>query len=275
MDFIFLYRYLCYNKFCMSWRSRRQGTIFGVFTLVFFVVIFILLYPILFKKPTCYDRKQNGTETGVDCGGQCSLYCPKTVALPRVDYSAVFPVEEDVYNVLTLLTSTAPSAGSRNAGYEITLYDELGKPIITKIGSTFIPPASQFAVFEPQIRTGKRTPVRARFVWKDDVIYFEKTNINLNNLPIDVSAWKRETVLGGERLTTNIINNSLNKIPESDYIVIVYDEKDEPIAASRTIASIDPRGSAELYYSWPYEFKSNVKRYELIKRINPFTYVQK
>ncbi len=257
----------------MSWRSRRQGTYFGAFGVVVLVVLTLILYPVFNKPATCSDKKQNGTETGVDCGGQCALYCPKTVALPRVDFAAVFPVDEGVYNAVALLTATDAKAGARNAGYIVTLYDEGGQVINETKGNTFIPSASQFAVFAPQIRTGVRIPVRARFEW-NDVIYFEKLNFNSNTLPLEVSNWKPETLLGMERLSVMITNSSFKPIPESEYIVIVYDDKDEPIASSKTTATINARNSSELFFSWPYEFKNTPKRYELIKRVNPFTYAK-
>lgn len=258
----------------MSWRGRRQGAYLGIFFVLICVFLFVIFYPVIFKKPTCSDNKQNGTETGVDCGGQCRLYCPKTVALPRIDFAAVYPVAEDVYNVVAKLTSTESGAGSRMAGYKFTLYNQEGKVINEVRGTTFIPPASEFAVFEAGVRTGARVPVRARFSWDENQIYFEKTNVNINTLPIEVSLWDRTTILGSERLKVNISNNSLRQIPQSEYIVIVYDEKDEPLAVSKTVASLEAKSSTELFFSWPYEFKSVPKRYELIKRINPFTYAK-
>lgn len=246
----------------------------GIFGLVVLIVLFIILYPVLFRAPTCSDKKQNGLETGTDCGGQCALYCPKTVALPRVEWASVFYVNEDVYNIVAMLTSTAPSAGARTAGYTFTLYDEAGGVIKEVKGTTFIPSASQFAVFEPQVRTGERIPTRVRFTWDDSAIYFEKTKINSNSLPIDISLWQRESALDTERVTVQVANNGLSAVPESDYIVIVYDEADEPIAASKTRMALDARSQTTLFFSWPYQFRKDPKRYELIKRINPFVYVE-
>ncbi len=258
----------------MSWRSRRQGTYFGIFSLVVIFVLTAVFYPVLNKPATCFDSKQNGTETGIDCGGKCALYCPKTVALPRIEYAAVFPVSDGVYNAVALLTATDPNAAARSAGYIFTFYDESGAIISELKGSTFIPSASQFAVFGSQIRTGERVPVRARFSWGQDVINFEKVSFNVNTLPIEVASWRRETVLGTERLGVNVTNTSFTAIPESEYIVIVYDEQDEPIAASRTLSGLKPRSSIDLYFSWPYEFPREPKRYELIKKINQFKYVR-
>lgn len=258
----------------MSWRGRRRGTYLGVFGLIVLAVLFVLFYPLIFKAPTCSDGKQNGDETGVDCGGSCQMYCPKTVALPRVDYAAVFPVEEDVYNVVAALTSTEPSAAARSAKYKIYLYDEAGKVVKEIEGTTFIPTASQFAVFEAGVRTGTARAVRARFSWGDEPITFEKVNVNLAKFPLDISLWKRETVLDTERLNVQVSNSALSPIPESDYIVVVYDESDEPIAASKTRETLPARSTVTLFFSWPYEFPKEPKRYELIRRINPFNYVR-
>lgn len=258
----------------MSWRSRRQLGYLAVFGIIIIIILSFILYPVFFKEPTCSDNKQNGFETGIDCGGQCILYCPKTVALPKLDWAASFFIDEDVYNVVAMLTSTAPSAGARNAGYTFILYDEAGKVIREVKGSTFIPSASKFAVFEPQIRTGERIPVSVRFVWDEDLIRFEKTKVNSNSLPIDVSLWRRETTLDTERLTAQISNSSLSSVLESDYIVIVYDDNGEPIATSKTRTLLEPRSTQTLFFSWPYQFKKEPKRYELIKRINPFEYAK-
>ncbi len=258
----------------MSWRSRRQGTYFGIFAVLVFIVLTAVFYPVLNKPATCFDGKQNGKETGVDCGGSCAMYCPKTVVLPRIEFSAIFPVSDGVYNAVALLTATDPNAGAKSAPYVFSLYDESGRIIDEIKGNTFIPSASQFAVFESQIRTGERVPVRAQFRWGAEQIKFEKVEFNSNTLPIEVSLWKRETVLATERLSVNITNTSFDSVPESEYIVIVYDEKDEPIATSRTVAMVPARSSVDLYFSWPYEFKSAPKRYELIKRVNPFIYAK-
>lgn len=261
-------------SFYMSWRSRRQGTYFGIFSLLVIAVLFAVFYPVLNKPATCNDLKQNGSETGIDCGGSCALYCPKTVALPRTEFAAIFPVQDGVYNAVALLTATDANAGSRDANYVFTIYDESGAIINEIKGSTFIPSSSQFAVFESQIRTGERVPVRAKFNWDSEIINFEKVSFNINTLPVEVSSWKRDTILSTERVSVNIANNSFADIPESEYIVVVYDERDEPIAASRTLATLGSRTSTELYFSWPYEFAREPKRYELIKRINPFLYAR-
>lgn len=59
----------------LDWSTRRKYMYFGGFILIFLVILGYFIYPIIFPVPTCYDKKQNGTETGVDCGGACNLMC--------------------------------------------------------------------------------------------------------------------------------------------------------------------------------------------------------
>ena len=64
----------------MTWGLKRQ--IFYVIVLLLFVTVFafIILYPTFNKAPSCIDGKQNGNETGIDCGGSCANACLSQVS---------------------------------------------------------------------------------------------------------------------------------------------------------------------------------------------------
>lgn len=258
----------------MSWRSKKQNIYFSILVLIILGILFLFLYPVFNKTPTCFDGKQNGTETGVDCGGSCANFCQNEVKLPFVDFASVFPVSEGVYNALVVLVSNNVNAGSKKAPYTITLYDSENKVITEIKDETFIPTSSRFSVFYPQIRTGQRLPVKIVFRWQEDKITFEKLNFNNNILPIEESFWTRNTLLGVERVSVTLSNNSFFDIPETEYVVVLYDENDEPIASSKTIAGVKARSNQVLYFSWPYEFNKEPKRQELIRNINPFLYAR-
>lgn len=255
----------------MSWRTRRQFTYFSVLVLIALGIVGILLLKFAVKTPTCSDKVKNGGEDGIDCGGQCLNYCPATVPTPTVIWTSVFPVTDGIYNVVSYQENKSAHAGVENADFTITLYDASGNVITDRKDTTFITPATKFVVFVPQIKTGARIPVRARLVWNTDLKYVKVSN-KVNTLAIKQGAWQAEKTLGVQRLSVTLNNDDLYPVPESEYDVIVYDENDEPIAASKTIAEIQARGSSTLFFSWPYEFASTPKRYELIKRVNPFLY---
>lgn len=52
--------------------QRVWIAIIGLFLLL---ISAYFVYKIFHKPPTCYDKKQNQTESGIDCGGECSLQC--------------------------------------------------------------------------------------------------------------------------------------------------------------------------------------------------------
>ena len=64
----------------MEWRTKRK-IIFALVALIILAII-IAIPTFVFlntRKVSCFDKVQNGDETGVDCGGTCSMVCLNTV----------------------------------------------------------------------------------------------------------------------------------------------------------------------------------------------------
>ena len=62
----------------------------------------ILAYPIYKLAnpvPTCFDKKQNGAEVGVDCGGGCNLFCSSQITPLRVVWAKAFPEAKGFYDM--------------------------------------------------------------------------------------------------------------------------------------------------------------------------------
>src|SRR3989344_9365646 len=92
----------CYNTL-MTWALKRQ--LFYVFVLVLFFAVFgfLIAYPRFNKAPSCIDNKQNGTETGVDCGGSCLRPCGSQVDDIAVLWARAFRVIPGQYNAVAYL----------------------------------------------------------------------------------------------------------------------------------------------------------------------------
>src|SRR3989304_2614562 len=107
----------------LSWRQKRKTLISSTLTILVVVFLAILIVPRLQPAPSCFDGKQNGDESGVDCGGSCALFCPNEVREPAVRFARVFPVTGNFYNALALVENQNPEAGLRSAAYEFKFYD--------------------------------------------------------------------------------------------------------------------------------------------------------
>src|SRR5688572_30060791 len=94
----------------MTWSMRRQ-VIYASILIAFLVIVgTIILYPKLNKPPTCTDRKQNGDELGVDCGGACALACLQVVEPISILWSRAFQVVPGRYNVVAYLENKNKNA---------------------------------------------------------------------------------------------------------------------------------------------------------------------
>jgi len=85
----------------MQERLFKQIMVF-IFTTIFLCVIVFGFYNFALKpRPSCFDKKQNGSEIGVDCGGNCKS-C-EIDKLQPLDFSpSAFSVVQDnkmfIYN---------------------------------------------------------------------------------------------------------------------------------------------------------------------------------
>jgi len=85
--------------YCMEWSQKRKILYSLAVTIVVVLLASYPTYLLLRETPTCFDKKQNGTETGIDCGGSCSLMCSVEVKAPRIVWAKVFPINGNVYDI--------------------------------------------------------------------------------------------------------------------------------------------------------------------------------
>src|SRR3989344_7111281 len=87
----------------MTWAFKRQ--IFYILVFIVFVGVFgfLIFSPNLNKAPSCIDNKQNGNETGIDCGGSCAKACLTQVDQVSVLWARAFKVVSGHYNAIAYL----------------------------------------------------------------------------------------------------------------------------------------------------------------------------
>ena len=87
----------------MTWALRRQIFYVAVILAFFLVFGFLIVYPHLNKVSTCSDFKQNGDETGVDCGGLCQRACIFETDKIAVLWSRAFQVIPGRFNAVAYI----------------------------------------------------------------------------------------------------------------------------------------------------------------------------
>jgi hypothetical protein len=255
----------------MSWASNKQFKYFSIFAIIIGCIIFAIIYPTISKEPTCDDQKKNGEESGVDCGGTCSIMCKEDVIEPVVLWSRAFPVVDNNYNLVAYISNRNKTAGVVNASYEFRIYDTNNKLIGRREGSTFIPPNQEFAVFESRFNKGESQIKNITFQFKQDLIWKKKFP-TLQLLPIGVKNIIFDNNKDTPSLSAIIYNESIYDIPEFDVISILYDLDKNAINASKTHKSkLNSNSKMQVVFTWPEVLSSIPVTQDVLISINPFS----
>lgn len=255
----------------MTWAFRRQ--LFYLAILAVFVLIFgfLIIYPHFNKAPTCIDNKQNGDETGIDCGGSCPRACIFQVDKISIIWSRAFKVVDGRYNAVAYLENHNKNTAVNKISYRFRFADKDNIYIGKREGETYVPPSGKFAVFEPAIDVGNSTPVYTSFEFTQTPVWIQVPEEKINQLKVSVSDIRLENEDTSPRLSAVVKNNSLFQIPEVNIVAFLYDEKGNAISASRTYLDVlQGEENKEITFTWPEAFSKKVIAKEIIPMFNIF-----
>lgn len=113
--------------------------IYGAGFLVFFSLIVFGVYAAAFRvMPTCSDTRQNGDETGIDCGGGCVPCAQKYAQDIEVDSIVKFAAGDERTVVAAYLKNPNDEVGFRDVVYTVTAKDASGEVVATASDHIFM-----------------------------------------------------------------------------------------------------------------------------------------
>lgn len=253
----------------MQWAARRQLIILAIVLGVIIILGIIFLVPALKKEPTCFDGKQNGDETGIDCGGSCPRLCQEEMRQIIVEWARPFAVAANLYNAVAYIKNQNIEGAVFEIPYQFRLYDKDNVFIAAREGKTFIEPNKNSVIFESRILVGNRVPTRAEFKFLASPQWIRVPKETMDIVSVSIKEKKLSDLEAQPRLTTTIINDSLYNIPELDIVALLYGKNGNVVAASKTfIEHLPERSSRKLFFRWSAPFGEEVVRIEIIPRIN-------
>jgi hypothetical protein len=256
----------------LTWSTKRQ--IFYIIILILFIAVFgfLIIYPKLNKAPTCTDNKQNGTETGIDCGGSCAKACLAQVDDISILWARAFKVIPGRYNAVAYMINHNKNTAIEKINYRFRFADANNIYIGKREGSTFVPPGGNFAVFEPGIDIGNSIPVYVTFEFTQKPTWLQVPQDKIDQLKILVSNIELVDEKTSPKLSATIKNNSLFTIPNVDVIAILYDEGGNAISTSRTyLSNFNPLQNSNINFTWPEPMPGVVVAKEIIPTYNIFS----
>lgn len=256
----------------MNWATKRKLQYLAGFFGFCFLILFIFLYPIIFKKPSCFDGKQNGTEAGVDCGGSCSLMCKQSVSDPFIVWSRAFKIVGNNYNLVAYVENQNKNSAIEKINYEFRVYDSSNRIIGRRQGSTFIPPNKQFAIFEPRFEAGEAVVKSVSFEFSEPFVW-TRMEPKIDTLPIYVDNIDMDKNAEIPSLTARVKNESIYNLPKFDVFAILYDKDHNAINVSKTVKNgLNSGENTPVFFTWPESLTSEPVVKDVIVLINPFTF---
>ena len=238
----------------MEWSKKRKI----LYTLVFAGIIILLVsypvYQLTHPVPTCFDKKQNGSEVGVDCGGACARVCTTDVKLPRVVWAKAFYLDGGTYDLGAYVENPNTSAGVKNARYTMRVLGNNGNVLAEKSGSTELAPASSILLFETGVSfSGTVDHVEVSFNTEDLASWTKAFT------PHSLLATKNQNLKNVDskpRFDAVLVNiDPVKELANLALGAIIYDALRHPIAVSKTYVDRIPKsGEQNIFFTWPSRF---------------------
>ncbi len=239
------------------WSTKRRLLYGGGFILIVSLISFLLAWNFFYKAPTCNDGKKNGDEKGIDCGGSCKSLCSNDALAPVVLWSKIFNISGDVYSVVAFVENPNINSENNAAKYQFRIYDTDNQLVTIREGVTSIPKNKKFAVFETQIviKNSKPKSTDFRFI---SFAPWQKNTEKEPEISLKYSAINSTTTI--PNITGTVINQSLKNIPKIELVVLVLDNKENAVAASRTfVDNLARNSSQDFVFTWPKPFDLGVE----------------
>lgn len=245
----------------MSWGTKRRNTIIVLSFIIFLIPVIFISYKIIYKKPTCFDGKQNGAESGIDCGGGCALVCNAETFEPIVLWTRLFEIAPGLYNTIAYIENPNLDAEISSVKYTFRLFDEKNTLLYERNGKVDIQPKAIIPIIENGLFTNKLRAKRVTFDFTSDFVFEKKAPLE----PVLIVKDEELTEGGEPRVEAILQNISIYPVRNIKTIVILYDNNDNAIGSSSTIVEeIVGGASAPIVFTWPNIFEVPIARLEII-----------
>ncbi len=239
------------------WAMRRKFIYLSGIAAFFLFVSLLVYVGFFYQQPTCFDGRDNGDETGIDCGGSCERVCMVAVEPPVVRWARSFRVTEGVYNAVAYVENRNIGVGAKEIPYAFTLFDDRGETITTVTGTTTLPPGNVYAIFEDRINVGDRIPTKTTLAFDTNVPW---TTMDRGKEQFYVQS---KTITRADlrpRLDATIMNTSLDEAKDVEAIATIFDAKGNPLTASRTVVPVFPAEvEQQVTFTWPEPIAKTVR----------------
>jgi hypothetical protein len=252
----------------MDWQTKRKVIYGGAFICIVLALLVYMFRDTLFPAPTCFDKKQNGFEEGVDCGGTCLLTCSQSVTPLLVTWSRALQTSTTTYDIVALVANRNINSAAHTLSFTFVAYDAKGNALGQITGTTLEPIDGDFPVVLQNIQLPEK-PASVTTTLTDGPHYKVASNPTSPILIVKNTRYEAGDIPRVYATVTNTKRVTLSRIPVR---VVLYDAGDNAYAAGETIIPfLDKEGSQDITFTWKGAFKNDPIKVRVYPILDPFT----
>ncbi len=255
----------------MNWNTRRQ-IIYAVAVSVLAIASFLYIFrDTFFPTPTCFDKKQNGYESGIDCGGTCSLRCNDQVTPLSVKWSKSILSAPSTYDLVALVSNKNIDNASRALGYSFLIYNEKGSIIANVTGTTTAPVDGDFPIIKQSVRLPEAP--KEVVLQLNDTSHFIVSEKPTSPTLITANTYFENGSI--PRVYSTIINTKRVTISNLPVRAVLYDTNNNVFAVGETIIPfLDKEESKNISFTWDFPLTQAPVVINIYPIFDPFSAVQ-
>jgi hypothetical protein len=208
------------------------------------------VYSLLKTTSNCFDKLQNGDETGVDCGGSCQLRCDGTYRDIKINFARGMKVDEGRYDIFALLENFNTNVTFPKVPYEVKFYSAEGKLLGAASGTLQVFPQSKAAIYLPNLRMNQDPKTIDLSLQPHRALAF----YNTDSLPKQVSVenWQAQRGANNSLQVIGELKNPYNQeVKNMTVYAMLYDDTRTVYAVSKTeVPSVLGRQKTAVTFTW-------------------------
>lgn len=255
----------------MEWQTRRKFLYSLAFVIAVLAGSIYILRDIFFPKPTCSDKRQNGFEVGVDCGGTCSLRCESEVVPLAVLWTRIIKLSDTTYDLVAMVSNKNINNSASIVKYTFIVYGESGEILKEEKGVTKTPVNGDFPIINLAVPvTG--TPKTLVVQIEDGPHYIVKEKSTSPTISIVNERYEEGS---NPRVYATVQNRKRQTIRELPVKVILYDQDNNAYAVGQTvIPELAKEESKSVSFVWSSPLEKPPVRIRAYPIFDPFLTIE-
>ncbi len=243
----------------MQWAERRRVSIATGIVLTLASATGLFWYVGIYEAPSCADGIRNQNERGIDCDGECAKMC----SAPRVDalWTRSVSTAAGVYHGVSYVKNPEPGARGTGLSYRMSLFDKGNILVAERRGTFDVLPGETRVIFESNILTGERVPVRTLVEVSGGV--WERAEPARQPIRITLG------VVDENARMFNVILENTTPTPVTDIVAdaLLFDKEGVLVTASETkVPVLSARERQEVVYTWSLPFARPIVTADVVVR---------